>query len=155
TRPTDPSPPLIRVSSVAARAPHASLAVRGHSHAPHAPIHHLEAVEHYLRDPLAMLYDCCRTGVVLHHDEPFIGIVGVGGSRRVGEHEAPADRDRAPDAHLRLVAVREARSKSEWHERRHPRLQHETSLAVSADLTLAAVPGDAHAPPLEVGAHVV
>src|SRR6185437_8385338 len=74
------------------------------------------AMQDDLRDTLTVFDADALRGNIAHHHEPFIGIVGIDGAGCVGQNEAAAKRDRAPQANLRLVSGRQSRTEAQWNE---------------------------------------
>ena len=119
------------------------------------PVKNLEAIEHYLGYPLAVLYGDRRPGIVPQHHEPFVGVVGIDGPWRVGEHEAFAERYRAPHAELGLEAIGESCSEAQGHQRRGPRLELEAPIRAGRNFSHDPVASDAHAAAGQVGTNIV
>ena len=119
------------------------------------PLHHLEPVEHDLRDALAVLDRHRLAPVVLQHHQPLVRIVRVDRRRRVRQHEPLPERDAAPYPQLRFVPQRQPRPEAQWYERRHAGLEREHAALVRVDHPAPARAIRPHAPPQYVRPHIV
>lgn len=112
-----------------ARAAEATHAIGRDFHAPALERQHVIAVEHHLRDPLAMRDLEWLLGNVSHDDTPLVREVGVDGARRIRNRKPFLEHRAASRADLCLVTVRQARLEAKGNERHRTGRQHDDRIA--------------------------